>query len=634
MRQAVDADIPVLGLCFGGQMLARVLGAEVFRSPTRRWLAAGPQRRSRPDTRRPVVPVALRHVHPPPGATVIAETDVGPQAFIAGRSLGLQFHPEVTSEIMGDWVREYRHELDADGVDPDALLEETRRAGAESRRMALQLLERYLSDVAGLVSRPPGDGRPADNTPARGGHAGNGTPIRRAGLPALPRSPISEHRAGEGVWLFTTDGRRILDACSGGAMVACLGHGVPEIAAAAAEQAERISYYYNHQFTSEPQERLAERLLEVAAPEMTRARFVSSGSEANETALQMARLYHVERGDTQRWRGSRRPRRTTAATMGTLALSGGGRSRNRTRRTSLSTSTSRRRRGGSIRAARPRCRSWTASSRRPDRDTVAAYFCEPVSAAALPAYAPPERFWRGLAERRDEHGFLVCFDEVVTGMGPCGELAGTRHQLPSSPTSSAIGELGAGYAPLAACALAGSARVRRGAMPVLVSSTSDIPGTAPRGSPPRWAWRFSGQLIRSETSWTRVHERGPGVEEQSLRTRSGGGSEIVREVPREGIPHRRGARRSGRRRVVPAPRARRPRRSSTTSAFEHELLVTSAAYSGRRPRGGPDAHGARLREHGRRALGDGRPARCDHRHRGTARFKDSLSKNAAGAAGE
>ena len=86
----------------------------------------------------------------PPGATVIAESDVGPQAFVAGRSLGLQFHPEVTTEIMDEWVRAYRHELDGDGVDPDDLLEETKRRAEESRRNALQLLDRYLRDVARL----------------------------------------------------------------------------------------------------------------------------------------------------------------------------------------------------------------------------------------------------------------------------------------------------------------------------------------------------------------------------------------------------------------------------------------------------------------------------------------------------
>src|SRR2546428_8924510 len=82
---------------------------------------------------------------------------------------------------------------------------------------------------------------------------------------------------GEGVWLTTTAGQRILDACSGGAMVACLGHGERRVIAAAAEQAGRISYMYNHHFTNDAQERLADRLIEVAAPEMSPGRVVSGG---------------------------------------------------------------------------------------------------------------------------------------------------------------------------------------------------------------------------------------------------------------------------------------------------------------------------------------------------------------------
>ena len=107
---------------------------------------------------------------------------------------------------------------------------------------------------------------------------------------------------GEGVRLYTTDGFELLDACSGGAMVACLGHGVTEIVQAARAQAQRISYVYNHHFTNEPQERLADRLIELAAPEMARVRFVSGGSEANETALRLIRQYHVDRGEPERWR--------------------------------------------------------------------------------------------------------------------------------------------------------------------------------------------------------------------------------------------------------------------------------------------------------------------------------------------
>lgn len=148
LHRAVSADVPVLGLCFGGQLLARVLGGEVFRATGSEigWLPV----RSRDPELVPEGPWFQWHFDTftvPPGATLVADSDVGPQAFVAGRSLGLQFHPELTLQIMEEWVRVYRHELDAEGVDPDALLAETERRIEESRRRAWQLLERYLIAV-------------------------------------------------------------------------------------------------------------------------------------------------------------------------------------------------------------------------------------------------------------------------------------------------------------------------------------------------------------------------------------------------------------------------------------------------------------------------------------------------------
>ncbi len=154
MRRAVDTDVPILGLCFGGQMLARVLGGEVYRG-TRSEIGWLPVRTNDPDLV-PEGPWFQWHfdvITAPPDATVIAETDLGTQAFVAGRNLGLQFHPEVTPKIMDEWVRAYRHELDAEGVDPDALLEETNRRAQESKRTSWRLLEGYLDGVAGLGSR-------------------------------------------------------------------------------------------------------------------------------------------------------------------------------------------------------------------------------------------------------------------------------------------------------------------------------------------------------------------------------------------------------------------------------------------------------------------------------------------------
>ena len=148
-EQARESDVPILGLCFGGQMLARVLGAKLYRSqqPEIGWLSV---KTNDPDlvSAGPWFQWHFDTFTAPPGARVVAETDVGPQAFIAGRSMGLQFHPEVTPQIMEEWVRVYPHELEAEGVDPAGLLEETRRRAPDARRVTWRLFDRFRDAVA------------------------------------------------------------------------------------------------------------------------------------------------------------------------------------------------------------------------------------------------------------------------------------------------------------------------------------------------------------------------------------------------------------------------------------------------------------------------------------------------------
>jgi adenosylmethionine-8-amino-7-oxononanoate aminotransferase len=255
---------------------------------------------------------------------------------------------------------------------------------------------------------------------------------------------------GEGVWLYTTGGEKILDACSGGAMVTTLGHGASEVIDAGAKQSEQIAYFYMDHFTNEPQERLADRLISLA-PDMARVRFASSGSEANETALRLARTYHVDRGESDRWEVISPAQAYHGSTMATMALTG----RKQTIQEPFSGYLS------------PHLHippsTWrfdpTGQAALDELDkrldeagpgNVSAFFCEPISAAALPAYTPPESFWHGLAERREKHRFLVCFDEVVTGMGRVGTWFAYQ-QLPFEPDIVTVGKgLGAGYAPLSA----------------------------------------------------------------------------------------------------------------------------------------------------------------------------------------
>src|SRR5919199_3380852 len=106
---------------------------------------------------------------------------------------------------------------------------------------------------------------------------------------------------GEGSWLEDSSGRRYLDAMSGGSMAATLGHGRRDLVEAARHQAERLSFVHNERLTNPAQEQLARELVSVAPEGFTKAKFVTGGAEANETVIKLARAYHVERGDEQRW---------------------------------------------------------------------------------------------------------------------------------------------------------------------------------------------------------------------------------------------------------------------------------------------------------------------------------------------
>jgi adenosylmethionine-8-amino-7-oxononanoate aminotransferase len=254
----------------------------------------------------------------------------------------------------------------------------------------------------------------------------------------------------EGVWLYDPAGTAYLDAVGGGAMVTSVGHGVPELVNAARAQAERVSFLYNQQFTTKPQEELARELLALAPDGFTRAHFTTGGAEANETAVRLARSYHVERGEADRWRIVSPAQAYHGPTAVTLSLTGRpGLHHHYTQYITphLHIPPSTWRFDPTGEAA---LEALDAALEEAGPETVSAFFCEPVSAAALPGYSPPERFWEGLAERRDRHGFLVCLDEVVTGMGRTGTWFAAE-QLPLIPDVIATAKgLGAGYAPVGA----------------------------------------------------------------------------------------------------------------------------------------------------------------------------------------
>jgi adenosylmethionine-8-amino-7-oxononanoate aminotransferase len=255
---------------------------------------------------------------------------------------------------------------------------------------------------------------------------------------------------GDGVWVEDSTGRRYLDAMSGGSMALTLGHGRRDIVEAARAQAETLPFVHNERLTNPQQELLARELIEVAPEGFTRVRFTVSGADANEMAVQLARSYHVERGDDERWQIVSPAQAYHGPTMETLALTGrpglhGAFGPYLPQHLHIPPSTWRFDATG-----RAALDALDEALDRAGPETVSCFFCEPISAAALPGYTPPRRFWEGLAERRDRHGFLVCFDEVVTGVGRTGAwFAGAETACVPDIIATAKG-LGAGYAAIGA----------------------------------------------------------------------------------------------------------------------------------------------------------------------------------------
>jgi adenosylmethionine-8-amino-7-oxononanoate aminotransferase len=229
-------------------------------------------------------------------------------------------------------------------------------------------------------------------------------------------------------------GREYLDA-AGGAVVVNVGHGRDSVARAMADQAQRLAYAHGSAFTTEPLEAYAREVgprLPVDEPAIYP---VSGGSEAIETALKLARAYHLARGDKDRWIVLARWGSYHGNTLGALDLSGRKPLRRpyegwlgRFRHLSAAYP---------YRAGEPGSHALgtvdelVAELERAietaEPDSIAAFVAEPIVGATLGAVAPPDGYWPAVAELCRRHGILLVADEVMTGFGRTGRWFGLDH---------------------------------------------------------------------------------------------------------------------------------------------------------------------------------------------------------------
>ena len=261
--------------------------------------------------------------------------------------------------------------------------------------------------------------------------------------------------AGEGCYVYDIHGNKYLDSFSS-LITSTLGHGRPEMKQAVMEQMDRIAFFPNyHDSFTVPLLQLAEKLAEIMPGDLEVSFFVNSGSEANETALKMARQYHWANGEPHRYKVIARKRSYHGTTLGITSYTGipalrecveplmpgalfidpvnfydcaSGLDKSSYVLTCLKTL--------------EEMIQWE------NPDTISAMIMDPIPGSNSGYPIPPDGYLQGVRELCDKYGILLVFDEVQTGFGKTGKWFACEHWNVTPDIMSVSKALTAGYLPL------------------------------------------------------------------------------------------------------------------------------------------------------------------------------------------
>ena len=260
----------------------------------------------------------------------------------------------------------------------------------------------------------------------------------------------------KGVWITDREGKQYLDA-SGGPICINVGHGRQEVVEAMTAQAGRVDYVHGPMFTTEPVETLAKRLASHAPKSIDRFYFCSSGCEAVETAMKLARQIQMARGASGRYRVVSRWHSYHGSTLGALSATGKPGMRDPFTTMLLP----------SIHIPPPYCLrchyhltypechircayALDEAIRLEGKDTISAFLAETILGSTIGAVVPPREYYDIISAICQEHGVLLILDEVLCGMGRSGTWFGAEH-YGIEPDMMVLGKgLTGGYAPLSA----------------------------------------------------------------------------------------------------------------------------------------------------------------------------------------
>ena len=261
----------------------------------------------------------------------------------------------------------------------------------------------------------------------------------------------------EGMFIYESGGGRFLDA-SGGPMAVNIGYGRREIAQAAKNSLEKVTYVLPV-FASEARIELSRRIKRFLPEELNRVYFCSGGSEANEAAIKLARQFHVLSGKESRYKIISRKLSYHGMTLATLSISGVKKHQKDfipllwknphiepcyCYRCPFNKEYP----GCNLECAYDLEKTILAEG----KDTVSAFIAEPVVASAIGAAVPPPEYFPVIREICDKYNILFIADEVVTGFGRTGKKMGMDHFNVIPDISVFAKGVTSGYAPLAGLA--------------------------------------------------------------------------------------------------------------------------------------------------------------------------------------
>ena len=269
-------------------------------------------------------------------------------------------------------------------------------------------------------------------------------------------APLLKVDHGENIYLYDTDGKKYIDACSGAA-VCNIGHADKRVIDAMTKQASRVAFSHLSRWTSEPIEQLCGLIAKLAPGSLSKTYLVSGGSEATETALKMARQYYLERdGASGKYKIIARQKAYHGNTIGSLSMTG---DKRRIKYTPLLLDFPhiapaycyRCPFGKTAETCSCECaHDLERVIKEHGADTVAGFIAETVGGAACGALVPPRGYFKIIRQICDAYDILYIDDEVMTGFGRTGKLFACDNWDIVPDLVCAAKGMSSGYSPLGA----------------------------------------------------------------------------------------------------------------------------------------------------------------------------------------